>query len=138
MSIGRAESKAVVSRLLAATSAAEKSAVIAELAERTGVERAVLEAFLAPEEDEDYLVERVTLFEPGTLQRDRAQLVALVQTLIDAQGSRAETSEWLRVIEANVPAPIGYLTDLIFHAAIEVRAEDVLAQALAYRPPLRA
>jgi hypothetical protein len=133
MSIGHAESKSIVARLLAATNAAETDAIFAELAERTGVARAVLEEILGPEEDEDYLIERITLFEAGSLQRDRTQLVALVQKLIDAEGSRAETNEWLRVIEANVPAPLGYVTDLIFQADTEPRAEDVVAQALAYR-----
>lgn len=134
MTIGHAESKSIVERLLAASSAAEKSAIFAELEQHLGVERAVLEEILAPEEDEDYLVERITLFESGPLKRDRAQLVALVQKLIDAEGSRAETNEWLRVIEANVPAPLGYVTDLIFQAETEPRAEDVVAQALAYQP----
>lgn len=135
MSIGHEESKSIVTRLLAAAGAAETNAIFTELAERTGVARTVLEEILAPEEDEDYLVERITLFEAGPLQRDRAQLVAIVQKLIDAEGSRAETNEWLRVIEANVPAPLGFVTDLIFQAETEPRAEDVVSQALAY-PPL--
>lgn len=82
---------------------------------------------------EAYLSERLTLSERSTLARDKEQLLDLLGKLIRAEGTQAQTDEWLRIVAANVPAPYSVLTGLIYYPDAEATAEGVLAEALAYR-----
>jgi hypothetical protein len=74
--------------------------------------------------------------EKGSLARSDDELIALVKRIIDADGSEAQQAEWLRVIGANVPAPIGYVTDLIFYPedGQNLSAREVLERAKRYAP----
>jgi hypothetical protein len=102
----------------------------------TGVSEKDLRAILEPvETSRDYLIERIQLLEGGDLKRDREALTLLVQCVIDGEGSTAQMDEWLRVIAANISAPISYVIGLIFEATTVPQARDVVEKALAYRPP---
>ncbi len=45
---------------------------------------------------------------------NRDQLIRLVEQLISGQGTEDEQGEWLDLIDRSVPAPTGYVNDLIF------------------------
>jgi hypothetical protein len=134
MSVKREDAEAFVGRFLE-TAPEGRDELYRELSAMTGVSEEELREHLEPETSRSYLVERIQVFERGDLKRERDSLTALVQRIIDGDGSPAQTDEWLRLIAANVPAPIAYVTDLIFGAATTPRAEDVVEKALAYRPP---
>lgn len=125
-----------VDRFLQAADSEARSALLADLAVLTGVDKCDLEAHLACVEDREYLVERIMLFEPGDLKRSKEDLVALVQRIIDGRGSTAEVDECLRVIAANVPAPVGFVTDLIYYPEGNdpPSAQVVVDRALAFVP----
>ena len=79
--------------------------------------------------------ERLLLYERGALARSREELVALVQKIINGEGTVAETDEWLRIIGHNVSMPISKLTDLIFYPE-EGRDPDaarIVDKALSYK-----
>jgi hypothetical protein len=63
----------------------------------------------------------------------REELIALVQRIMDSDGSEEEVDEMISLLQASVPHP--EVTDLIFwpkHG--EPSAEDVVDAALAYKP----
>ena len=88
---------------------------------------------LAPEVDGnysvDYVVERALIYQWPKPRLTRQELVDLVEKIVSAEGSEAETSEWLETLEANVPDPV---SDLIFWTQREMSAEEIVAKALAY------
>ncbi|WP_258021518.1 hypothetical protein [Streptomyces anatolicus] len=62
----------------------------------------------------------------------RAELIEIVQMLIDASLSEVEEDALLEELKASVPHP--RVSDLIFHQDPPLTAEEVVDQALAYRP----
>lgn len=65
---------------------------------------------------------------------DRTELIAIVQRIMDADGTESEIDALIDTAESNVPHP--GLTDLIFwpQDGHEPTAEQVVDVALAYRP----
>jgi hypothetical protein len=135
MSVNQKDAEVFVDRFMA-IGPGGRDELYRELHAVTGVSEEELRAILEPmESSRDYLIERIQLLEGGDLKRDRDNLIALVRRVIDGEGSTAQIDEWLRVIAANVPAPISYVIGLIFESDTAPQAEEVVEKALAYRPP---
>ncbi|MEV6775253.1 bacteriocin immunity protein [Streptomyces syringium] len=66
----------------------------------------------------------------------RAQAVALVQRIMNADyTAENEADRWLDALDKALACPTGYVSDLIFWPpAGELSAEEVVDQALSYRP----
>lgn len=70
---------------------------------------------------------------------DRDQLVQLVERIRQSEGTEDEMDQWLALIEQSVPAPLGYVTDLIFWPnsygkAEEPNSTEIVDKALSYKP----
>ena len=65
---------------------------------------------------------------------DRAELIAIVRRIMDADGTESEIDALITTLESNVPHPS--VSDLIFwpQDGVEPTAEQVVDVALAYRP----
>ncbi|GGT84840.1 e9imm peptide [Streptomyces violascens] len=65
----------------------------------------------------------------------RAEAVALVQRIMDADfDSEAEVDGWLETLD-RVACPTGHVSDLIFWPpGQDLSADEVIDKALAYRP----
>ncbi|WP_413796873.1 e9imm peptide [Streptomyces iranensis] len=66
----------------------------------------------------------------------RAEAVALVQRIMDADyTSDGEADSWLDLLDRALVCPAGHVTGLIFWPPDrELSADEVVDQALAYRP----
>ena len=62
----------------------------------------------------------------------RAELVEAVRRIIDADGSEEELNSLMDDVSAEVPHPSW--TDLIFHSDKDLSAEEVVDEALRYKP----
>jgi hypothetical protein len=62
----------------------------------------------------------------------REQLIALVEKLISNEGTEEEDEEWLAILAQNVPHP--EVSDLIYWNEEGLSAEEIVDQALAWRP----
>ena len=62
----------------------------------------------------------------------RSELIALVTKIVNEEGSEEEIDQWLETLCANVPHPGE--TDLIYYADEELSPEEIVDQALSYRP----
>lgn len=62
----------------------------------------------------------------------RDQLVELVQRIRNFRGSDKQLSSLIEVLERNVPHP--NVSNLIFWHAPELSSDEVIEQALKYRP----
>lgn len=74
-------------------------------------------------------------------QFTRAELVALVEAILVAEGGGEEITALLQRIEDSLPVPDGYVTDLIFwstrHGLSKTpTAEEIVDKTLSYRPIL--
>ncbi|GAA3085119.1 hypothetical protein GCM10020000_84540 [Streptomyces olivoverticillatus] len=67
---------------------------------------------------------------------NRAQAVALVQRIMHADFTAEEEADgWLDMLDRALGCPSGYVSDLIFWPPDgELSADEVVDQALAYRP----
>ncbi len=70
---------------------------------------------------------------------DRDRLIVLVERIRQSEGTEEEIDQWLDAVEQNIPAPAGYVTDLIFwpsdHGyAGEPSATEIVDKALSYKP----
>ena len=113
---------------------AEQVTMLAQLAERIGARIDDLREVLSPQNDTEYKVRRLQLFETGDLTRSRAELVALLDNVLRGAASEAQVDEWLRLVARNVEAPFGFITDLIFYSEPQLTAEQILDRVLAYKP----
>ncbi|MEU7136013.1 e9imm peptide [Streptomyces sp. NPDC046261] len=66
----------------------------------------------------------------------RAEAVALVQRIMDVDYAFEEEADgWLEALDRALACPTGHVGDLIFWpAGRELSADEVVDQALAYRP----
>ena len=64
----------------------------------------------------------------------REKLIELITRLSEGHGTEQEDNEWLMLIEANVPAPA--VSDLIFYSEPSLSPEEILEEALSYKPIL--
>ncbi|WP_411343859.1 hypothetical protein ACE3MZ_20000 [Paenibacillus sp. WLX1005] len=64
-------------------------------------------------------------------QLDREQLIALVQRIMDGEGSEGEQDEWLELLRRQVPHP--EVSNLIFWDERDLTAEQIVDEALNYR-----
>ncbi len=66
----------------------------------------------------------------------RAELITIVQQLLDGEGDDAQVSSWLQQLRANLPHPA--ISDLIFYPVgdREPTAEEIVDEALAYSAPV--
>jgi hypothetical protein len=62
----------------------------------------------------------------------KGQLVELVGKLQRSEGTEDEQMGWLLLLDRNVPHPA--ISDLIYHSEGELTAEEIVEQALAYKP----
>jgi hypothetical protein len=62
----------------------------------------------------------------------REQLIALVEKLLSNEGTDEQDHEWLALLARNVPHP--HVSDLIYWNEQELSAEEIVDQALAWRP----
>jgi Colicin immunity protein / pyocin immunity protein len=69
-----------------------------------------------------------------TQRLSRDELVDLVGRLMRAEGGESDQDAWLDLIERSVPCP--HVSDLIYWppGGRELRAEEIVDRALAYRP----
>jgi hypothetical protein len=67
-----------------------------------------------------------------TQRKSREELVAMVQQLIDATLPEEDEDRLLEEVEASVPHP--RVVNLIYHTDPQLTAEEVVDQALSYRP----
>lgn len=65
---------------------------------------------------------------------NREQLIELVQRIMDGEGSENEQDEWLELLGQQVSHP--EVSNLIFWDERELTAEQVVDEALNYRPIL--
>lgn len=70
---------------------------------------------------------------------ERDQLILLVERIRQAEGTEEDIDQWLDFINHNVPAPTGYVSDLIFwpnhHGYTEEpSSSEIVDKALAYKP----
>lgn len=65
-------------------------------------------------------------------QLSRTELIALVEQLLSNQGTEEQEHEWVTELERNVPHPA--ITDLIYWSEDDLSAEQIIDQALAYKP----
>ena len=70
---------------------------------------------------------------------DRSQLIVLVERIRQSEGTEDEIDQWIDAVERNIPAPTGYVTDLIFWSsdygyAGEPSATEIVDKALSYKP----
>lgn len=70
---------------------------------------------------------------------DRKQLILLVERIKQAQGTEGEIDQWLDRVNQSVPAPVGYVSDLIFWPNLhgytkEPSSAEVVDKALSYKP----
>lgn len=64
----------------------------------------------------------------------RNELVILVRKIMECKGNEEEISEWITILIENVPHPS--VSDLIFYPEEELTPEEIVDQALAYKPYL--
>lgn len=62
------------------------------------------------------------------------ELVGIVRRLQNAEGSEAELDALMEKLERSVPHP--EVSDLIFYPKREMTAEEIVAEALSYKPIL--
>lgn len=65
---------------------------------------------------------------------NREQLIELVQRIMNGEGSEDEQDEWLELLGQQVPHP--EVSNLIFWDERELTAEQIVDEALNYRPIL--
>jgi len=72
----------------------------------------------------------------GAVEMTRAEAVALVQRIMEADyAPDDEVDGWLDRLDRALACPSGYVSDLIFWPPErELSADEVVDQALAYRP----
>jgi hypothetical protein len=72
----------------------------------------------------------------SALELSRAEAVALVQRIVEADyASDEELAGWLDRLDRLLACPSGYVSNLIFWSPEqELSADEVVDQALAYRP----
>jgi hypothetical protein len=63
---------------------------------------------------------------------DRQGLLKLITLLYEGEGDDRQASEWIALIEANVPHP--RVSDLIFYPKRDMTPEEMLEEALSYVP----
>jgi len=70
-------------------------------------------------------------------KRNRDELVAIVQKLLDGEGDDAEVASWLAELSANLPHPA--ISDLIFYPTgdREPTAEEIVDEAMTVPPAVR-
>ena len=73
-----------------------------------------------------------------TVKLDRQQLINLVERIANGDGTDNEIDDWIEMVRLNVPAPTGYVTDLIYyhdrHGYPEpLSAAEIVDMALAYQ-----
>ncbi|MFE4962140.1 bacteriocin immunity protein [Streptomyces sp. NPDC056660] len=66
------------------------------------------------------------------ISKTREELIQMVQQLIDARLPEAEEDALVDELKRSVPHP--RVTDLIYYSDRDLTAEEVVDQALAYRP----
>ena len=62
----------------------------------------------------------------------RAQLIRLTERIMAYEGTQDEVSEWLTILERNVPDP--EVSNYIFWPDREMTSEEIVDRALAYKP----
>ncbi len=62
----------------------------------------------------------------------REELVELVKKIMNAEGSEEEVNEMINLLKENVPHP--EVSNLIFWSKKELTAEEVINEALLYKP----
>lgn len=72
----------------------------------------------------------------SAVELSRAEAVALVQRIMEADyASEEEVNDWLDGLDRALACPSGHISGLIFWPPErELSAEEVVDQALAYRP----
>jgi len=71
-----------------------------------------------------------------TEKLEREQLISLVEQLSQGVGTEEQAGEWLDAIDRSVPAPAGYVSDLIFwhDTPKPLTSAEIVDRALAYKP----
>jgi hypothetical protein len=62
----------------------------------------------------------------------KEQLIALVNKIVEAQGTEEAVDSWIEQLKANVPHPS--VTDLIYYSDPPLTPEEVIEKALSYEP----
>ena len=70
---------------------------------------------------------------------EQDQLILLVERIRRAEGTEDEEGQWLDLIDQSVPAPTGYVSDLIFWPSNhgyteEPSSQEIIDRALSYKP----
>ncbi len=67
---------------------------------------------------------------------NREQLILLVEQLRQGAGTEEQADEWLDTIDGSVPAPNGFVNDLIFwpDSADALTSAEIVDKALDYKP----
>ena len=80
--------------------------------------------------------DRVTGDQPMPETLGRGQLIFLTEQIKQGAGTEDQVGEWLDVIDHSVPAPAGYVSDLIFwpDTADPLTSVEIVDRALGYRP----
>ncbi|OIB04696.1 hypothetical protein AK95_13010 [Paenibacillus sp. LC231] len=62
----------------------------------------------------------------------KAQIVDLVTSLYNGEGSEKEVGEWIELLQRNVPHPD--ISNLIFWPEKDLTPEEIVEKALNYKP----
>ena len=82
----------------------------------------------------DYIVDHILLFDLDTKDKDKKELIAIVSNIIDGTDSEAQMSEWIRILEQNVPYP-DCIIDILDDENYEyLSPEELLQKILDYKP----
>lgn len=67
---------------------------------------------------------------PSDMSRD--ELIRLVERIMAGEGDQEQHGELIDLLEDNVMHP--RVTDLIYHSDVELSAEEIVDEALRYKP----
>ena len=62
----------------------------------------------------------------------KSELINLVRRVVEADGTESELDEYIQLVSRSVPHP--RWTDLMYYNTRELTPEEVVEEALAYRP----
>jgi Colicin immunity protein / pyocin immunity protein len=65
---------------------------------------------------------------------NRSELIILVRKIAECEGNEEEINEWLAILKEHVSHPS--VSDLIFYSEKELSPEEIVDEALAYKPYL--
>ena len=64
----------------------------------------------------------------------RAEMIELLRRVIALDGTNEQIDDWIDEVEESSPAPFGFVSGLIYHSQPRGTPEEIVDEALAYKP----